>query len=105
MFSGHPPESGLDGDKYRVLTLSLQGPSSLERYNDSGMTAEPEEGTNALGNADERPPGCHPMMVAYLDRLGDSFLSRFERLGGVVDLHNAITMKQHVAHLTPDDHP
>jgi hypothetical protein len=40
-----------------------------------------------------------------LNHLGNSFLCRFERLGDIADLNEAMTIQQQAVHLTPDGHP
>jgi len=49
-------------------------------------------------------PDAHPNKPAGLTNLGTSFLRRFERLGDLADLDEAITAKQQAVHLTPDGH-
>ena len=50
-------------------------------------------------------PDGHPDKPAYLNNLGNSFQSRFERLGDIADLDEAITAQQQAVRLTPDGHP
>lgn len=42
--------------------------------------------------------------AAYLDTLGNSHLRRFENVGDVADLHEAIALRAQALDLTPDGH-
>ncbi|KAG6370030.1 hypothetical protein JVT61DRAFT_12549 [Boletus reticuloceps] len=49
------------------------------------------------------PP--HPHKHGMLNNLGNSFITRFERLGELSDLEDAISTLRDAVHLTPDGHP
>jgi hypothetical protein len=50
-------------------------------------------------------PDSHPDKPSLLNNLGNSFQSRFERLGSLTDLEDAIRNKQKAVELTPNSHP
>ena len=50
------------------------------------------------------PRGGHPEKPAHLSNLGNSFLARFERLGEVSDLDDAISRLSDAVDLTPHGH-
>ena len=45
------------------------------------------------------------LIILCLGRLGSSLQGRFERLGEIADLHEAITVQEQAVGLTPDGHP
>jgi hypothetical protein len=73
-------------DKHsQALNLAQHGMSPLQRYENSGVLAELEEGINAPGIASGFIPENHPMKPACLNNLGNPFRCRFKRLGDVVE--------------------
>jgi tetratricopeptide (TPR) repeat protein len=50
-------------------------------------------------------PDGHPKKLGYLNNLACSLMSRFERLGNLADLDNAIAHNQAALHLIPDGNP
>jgi tetratricopeptide (TPR) repeat protein len=106
--------SGLSADTWRsaphddyseALEFAQRGSSSLERYDNSGVLAELEEGINTLHVANRFVPENHPVKPACLSTLAIGLQMRFSRLGDIADLDEAIMAQQQAVRLTPDSHP
>ena len=77
----------------------------VQRYENSGVLSELQEGINALLHANRLIPDNHHMKSACLNDLGTSFQVLFDRSGDIADLHQAIMAQQQALTLTPDGHP
>jgi len=56
-------------------------------------------------NAVDLTPDGHPNKPCYLSNLGNALQTRFERVGNLTDIENAILSNQNAVDLTPDSHP
>ncbi|MGO9187484.1 MAG: CHAT domain-containing protein [Streptosporangiaceae bacterium] len=99
-FYDNPPDAG-DGPE----ALADRAAQLLEQALGSGdpgtLTLAIEVGEQALAAT----PADHPNRSLVLSNLGAALQRRFERLGGLADLHRAIEVGEAAVAATPADHP
>ena len=86
-----------------ALRLAQRGASLVKRYHTSLPALQ--EGVHDLRIAIRFVPDDHPKKAECINNLGVSLVTRFECLGDIDDLDEAITVQQQAVRLTPDGHP
>ena len=86
-----------------ALRLAQRGTSLVKRYQASLPALQ--EGVHDLRIAIGFVPDDHPKKAECINNLGVSLVTRFECLGDIDDLDEAITVQQQAFGLTPDHHP
>ncbi|KAJ7114259.1 CHAT domain-containing protein [Mycena epipterygia] len=85
----------------RARWLNILGNILLQCYKASGTVDDLNQATGAYNDAVRDDPGH----IIYLAGLGMSLLLRFERLGGLNDLNQAVLRLEAAVNLTQDGHP
>ncbi|KAF8121610.1 TPR-like protein [Boletus edulis] len=103
-----------DGHPDKPSRLNNLGLSFITRFKRLGELRDLEDGISTYRDADaisthrdavHLTPDGHPDKPSGLNNLGNSFITRFERLGELRDLEDAISTHRDAVHLTPDGHP